>query len=122
MLATAHRLHLKCDITNSLFFSGGQASSEAPVAMGDLFLQHYNNMTSEDFGLLFSMYSLPNLPLVFLWAVVLDRVGPNISGVFFNFIILVTQIVITYSYGNFTTLLVAFSILGVGASSLGREI
>ena len=86
--------------------------------MGDSFLQRYN-MTTEDYGLLFSAYAIPNLVLVFVSGIVLDRIGPNISGIFFNLLIVATTALMTWSNGNYTIYLIAFAIFGIGAQSIG---
>ena len=56
-------------------------------------LQATYHLSTSSFGLLFTLYSLPNIVLVFIGGVLIDRYGPAYTSVVFNFCMLAGMVI-----------------------------
>ena len=56
-------------------------------------LQSTYHLSTSSFGLLFTLYSLPNIVLVFIGGVLIDRYGPAYTSLIFNFCMLAGMVI-----------------------------
>ena len=56
-------------------------------------LQSTYHLSTSSFGLLFTLYSLPNIILVFIGGILIDRYGPAYTSLVFNFCMLAGMVV-----------------------------
>ena len=56
-------------------------------------LQSTYHLSTSSFGLLFTLYSLPNIVLVFIGGLAIDRYGPTYTSLLFNGLMLLGMIV-----------------------------
>lgn len=96
---------------------GSQTMYNLPAATGNSFKEYYN-MSTTQFGLLYSMYALPNLVIVFFVGSYVDRVGPATSALIFNGIILIAATAMRMSEGKYIILLASFCFFGIGSANI----
>eukprot|EP00808_Paulinella_micropora_P012955 g10171.t1 len=97
-----------------------------PAALAELYKQSYG-LSSPQFGALFTVYSLPNVVLVFFSGLLVDRLGMGVCGVLFSLSILVGAMVCALVPGAgtswpasfvFLMLLAGRLLIGVGGESV----
>jgi len=75
------------------------------------------NFTDSNIGLLQGIYSFPNIIMVLVGGLIIDRIGSKKAVLIFTFLIFIGSIV-TAMWGNITTMVIGRLIFGMGAESM----
>ncbi len=93
------------------YFSYDSIGALAPLIIRDL------GVDREAIGLLYSFYSWPNLVMVFIGGILVDRFGTRIMSIVFSSLILLGTIVVAAA-PSLTVMIIGRTIFGIGAESL----
>ncbi|CDW82749.1 major facilitator superfamily protein [Stylonychia lemnae] len=94
-------------------------TTESPGSIKQEVVENFK-ITNLEFGMLFSIYNLPNIVLSLLTGIFIDKVGIRKSNLIFTVLVLIGQVIYTLScYGetNYQLALIGRFILGASAES-----
>ncbi|KAN0044701.1 hypothetical protein ACTA71_006220 [Dictyostelium dimigraforme] len=94
-----------------------QFAYSAPPALAESFL-HDIGISESQFGLLFTIYSAPNLYMVLLGGILIDIIGPNKISTIFCGVAVISTIISASSLSSYKGLLIGRFILGSGGEML----
>ncbi|KAK5577192.1 hypothetical protein RB653_002132 [Dictyostelium firmibasis] len=94
-----------------------QFAYSAPPALAESFL-HDIGISESQFGLLFTIYSAPNLYMVLLGGILIDIIGPNKISTVFCGVAVISTIISASSLSSYKGLLIGRFILGSGGEML----
>jgi len=75
------------------------------------------HFTDENIGLLQGIYSFPNIIMVLIGGIIIDRIGTKKAALIFTILVL-TGALVTALQGNFVTMVIGRLIFGLGAESM----
>lgn len=76
------------------------------------------NFTDSNIGLLNGIYSLPNIFMVFIGGIIIDRIGTKKSSLLFAALCMTGTLMTTFSGGNLTLMAAGRLVFGLGSESL----
>ncbi|HOI29964.1 MAG TPA: MFS transporter [Melioribacteraceae bacterium] len=100
----------------SLAMFGNYYIYDSISPLADLLVKQLN-FTDSDIGLLQGIYSVPNVLMVLLGGIIIDKIGTRISTFIFTTLCLVGAI-ITASFDNLTMMAIGRLVFGLGAESM----
>ncbi len=100
----------------SLAMFGNYYIYDSISPLADLLVKQLN-FTDSDIGLLQGIYSVPNVLMVLLGGIIIDKIGTRISTFFFTALCLIGAI-ITASFDNLTMMAIGRLVFGLGAESM----
>lgn len=103
-------------IVISLAMFGNYYIYDSISPLADLLVKQLD-FTNSDIGLLQGIYSVPNIIMVLIGGMIIDKIGTRISTFIFTFLCLVGA-VITASFPDITTMAIGRLIFGLGAESM----
>eukprot|EP00298_Acanthocystis_sp_HF-20_P017204 c21693_g1_i6.p1 GENE.c21693_g1_i6~~c21693_g1_i6.p1 ORF type:complete len:491 (-),score=176.73 c21693_g1_i6:82-1509(-) len=105
-------LFLTAMITFGAYFALDSIGSAAPFLKSEL------HIGEEGVGQLYSIYSFPNIIMVFFAGVLTDRIGTNKASLLFSSLVVIGASIVAPSYSLSSMLLGRF-LFGIGSESLG---
>jgi len=76
------------------------------------------NFTDSNIGLLMGIYSVPNIFMVLIGGIIIDRVGTRISTFIFTLLVLLGALITAFSGGDLWIMAVGRLVFGLGAESM----
>lgn len=76
------------------------------------------NFKDSDIGLLMGIYSVPNIIMVLIGGIIIDRVGTRISTFIFTALCLLGAVITAFSNGDLFTMAAGRLVFGLGAESM----
>ena len=101
----------------SLAMFGNYYVYDAISPLADL-LKSQLHFSDKNIGLLNAIYSIPNIIMVLIGGLIIDRIGTKKSSFIFSFLCMLGAFVTAFSGGNFLTMVAGRLIFGLGAESL----
>ncbi|EFA75317.1 hypothetical protein PPL_11393 [Heterostelium album PN500] len=96
---------------------GLQLSYSTPVALSQTYFKELK-ISEEQYGLLFSVYSLPNLIMIIVGGILIDILGTDIISIIFCGIAAFSSIFTVLSMPHFNLMMVGRFLLGMGGETL----
>ncbi len=100
----------------SILTYGSYFAYDSVGAIPNLIMESMN-IDHTQLGMLYSFYSWPNLVMVFIGGVIIDRIGTRKASLFFSCLIVLGAAVVAAA-PNFTVMLIGRVIFGIGSESL----
>ncbi|MBL7135663.1 MAG: MFS transporter [Candidatus Marinimicrobia bacterium] len=101
----------------SLAMFGNYYVYDAISPLADL-LKSQLHFSDKNIGMLNAIYSIPNIIMVLIGGLIIDRIGTKKSSFIFSFLCMVGAFVTAFSGGSFPVMVAGRLIFGLGAESL----
>jgi len=101
----------------SLAMFGNYYVYDAISPLADL-LKSQLHFSDKNIGMLNAIYSIPNIILVLIGGLIIDRIGTKKSSFIFSFLCMIGAFTTAFSGGSFSVMVTGRLIFGLGAESL----